>query len=224
LSLDHGPTDLHDPIAYTTAGTRTQNANENNEVAAALTATASKDASTSLSMPTTSCAQPSSLPPAFTEGQHIGPTAGVSFLYHVFNQNERHETEMVLPAAPLSRYGDVTQKSNCGQHALPSREDAQTLLNHYFRFGTPTYRFFHKPTLEKWMSQLLDSSSILISEAACALLVCAQSLICSRDGDSYCDEGDDDFNRSRYCKTMHIPTISITHAHHEPYQNRFREG
>ncbi|EXJ90432.1 hypothetical protein A1O1_03533 [Capronia coronata CBS 617.96] len=136
-------------------------------------------------------------PQTFAAGQHIGPTAGVSFLYHVWNRSEINEGE-VLPAAPLTCYGDMPQPVIRQDQPFPTQEEATALLERYFRFATPTYRFLHQPTLERWMSQMIAGARLPVAEAACALIVCAQSLLYSADGDRYKDGGDEELVRSRF--------------------------
>ncbi|KAG9781159.1 hypothetical protein KCU88_g3547, partial [Aureobasidium melanogenum] len=135
----------------------------------------------------------------FAGGQHIGPTAGVSFLYHAWNRGEGNEGEAV-PAAPLTCYGDMPQPVIRHDQPLPIREEADVLLERYFRFATPTYRFLHQPSIERWMSQLLSGAHLSMAEAACALLVCAQSLLYAADGDRHKAGVDDeeDLVRSRF--------------------------
>lgn len=136
-------------------------------------------------------------PQTFAAGQHIGPTAGVSFLYHAWNRCEVNEGE-ALPAAPLTCYGDMPQPVLRQDYPLPTQEDAKALLERYFRFATPTYRFLHQPTLEHWMAQMLAGARLSMAEAACALLVCAQSLLYSATGDRYKNGGDEDLHRARF--------------------------
>lgn len=51
------------------------------------------------------------------------------------------------------------------------------------------------------MSQLLSGSGLSMAEAACALLVCSQSLLYTKEGNRYLDGGDEDLNRSRFCES-----------------------
>ena len=140
-------------------------------------------------------------PQTFAEGQHIGPTAGVSFLYHAWDRSDNNEGEAVLPSAPFESYGDIPQTPTRKDYPLPSHEDANALSEHYFRFGMPTYRFLHRPSLETWMSQLLSGARLSMPEAACALLACAQALLYIKAGERYHGGGDEDLNRSRCCKS-----------------------
>ncbi|EXJ58776.1 hypothetical protein A1O7_06206 [Cladophialophora yegresii CBS 114405] len=81
---------------------------------------------------------------------------------------------------------------------MPSREEADALLERYFRFATPTYRFLHRPTLEKWTSDLLTGDRLSSAEAACTLIVFSQALLYTRDNDRYVDGGDPDPHRSQF--------------------------
>ncbi|ETI22253.1 hypothetical protein G647_06326 [Cladophialophora carrionii CBS 160.54] len=81
---------------------------------------------------------------------------------------------------------------------MPSREEADALLERYFRFATPTYRFLHRPTLEKWTSGLLTGERLSTAEAACTLLVFSQALLYMKDNDRYVDGGDQDLHRSQF--------------------------
>ena len=139
-----------------------------------------------------------SLEPTFTEGQHIGATAGVSFLYHKFNNGELADGGTSLPSAPLTCHGDVALIKVIHDQPMPTREEADLLLERYFRFATPTYRFLHRPTLEKWTSSTLNGTRLAAAETACALLVFSQALLFSKYGDIYVDGGDEDLIRSQF--------------------------
>lgn len=41
------------------------------------------------------------------------------------------------------------------------RPDAQRLVDRYFDFAMPTYRFLHKPTLQKWFNEFYDTLGIM---------------------------------------------------------------
>jgi hypothetical protein len=139
-----------------------------------------------------------SLEPTFAEGHHIGATAGVSFLYHTLNRGEFVEGETTLPAALLTCHGDIPPAQARQDQPMPTREEADALLERYFRFATPTYRFLHRPTLEKWSSSLLTGDRLSAAEAACTLLVFSQALLYTKDNDRYVDGGDQDLHRSQF--------------------------
>ncbi|KAJ9633357.1 hypothetical protein H2204_007074 [Knufia peltigerae] len=136
-------------------------------------------------------------PQTFAQGQHIGPSAGVSFLYHIWNRSGTVEEEVSLPTAPLTCHGDIPQPPINRNQPLPTREEAITLVERYFQFAMPTYRFLHRPTTERWISQLRDGAQLSKAETACALIVCSQSLVYTTAGDRYQNGGDEGLNRSR---------------------------
>ncbi|KAK4938878.1 hypothetical protein LTR10_020785 [Elasticomyces elasticus] len=146
-----------------------------------------------------SVSRPVSLEPpqTFAEGQHIGPSAGVSFLYHGWSRGATNEEETSLPPALLTCHGDIPQPPINKNQPLPTIEEAKFLLERYFQFATPTYRFLHQPTVEQWTSQLLEGGRMSTAEAACALIVFSQALLYTTVGDRYRDGGDEGLNRSR---------------------------
>lgn len=139
-----------------------------------------------------------SLEPAFAEGHHIAPTAGVSLLYHSWNRGEAGEAEAALAPAPLTSHGDIPPIQVRQEEPLPTKLEADVLLERYFRFAAPTYRFLHRPTLETWASRLLDGERLAPAQTACTLLVFAQSLLYTKQGDRYVNGADPDLIRCHY--------------------------
>jgi hypothetical protein len=41
------------------------------------------------------------------------------------------------------------------------RETAQRLLDRYFDFAMPTYRFLHRPTVQKWFTEFYDTLGMM---------------------------------------------------------------
>jgi hypothetical protein len=41
---------------------------------------------------------------------------------------------------------------------MPKQEHSDRPFSRYFDFATPSYRFLHRPTIEKWATELLESS------------------------------------------------------------------
>ncbi|KAK2757278.1 hypothetical protein FQN54_004792 [Arachnomyces sp. PD_36] len=155
-------------------------------------------------------------PQMFAEDQHVGPTSGISFLYHPWNkegrprphQNARgeHTEDPNSPAEALDSYGDLPQPTLDTEHARTfslTSDDISTALERYFRFATPTYRFMHQPTLEKWAKMYLgEDPSLRKSQRACVLIACAQSLLYSAKTDRYVTESDEGIRQSRHCFQM----------------------
>jgi hypothetical protein len=41
------------------------------------------------------------------------------------------------------------------------RDDAQRLVDRYFDFAMPTYRFLHRPTVQKWFNEFYDTLGVM---------------------------------------------------------------
>ncbi|KAH9905029.1 transcriptional regulatory protein GAL4 [Xylariomycetidae sp. FL2044] len=106
----------------------------------------------------------SSPEPAYddSQGQYIGPTSGVSFLLRV--QKRLHQAISISQASTIFTFGDAPLQlpefdpSFCMM--LP-RDDAQRLVDRYFDFAMPTYRFLHRPTIQKWFVEFYETLGIM---------------------------------------------------------------
>ncbi|RJE22533.1 Transcription factor [Aspergillus sclerotialis] len=152
-------------------------------------------------------------PQMFAEDQHIGPTAGISFLYHPWNKGEErssrvlhelHSTAGASSLVPLDSYGDFPQsvlqqpESPYPTHLSP--DQISVTLERYFRFATPTYRYMHRPTLEKWATRYVnDDPRLGNAQRACVLLALAQSLLYTVRSDCYVTEDNENIRQSRLC-------------------------
>ena len=168
---------------------------------------------------------PLTLPQAFEGGQLIGPTSGVSLLYHLHSKAEDGDA---IPSASLTNHGDIPQTVNATVNTfqLPASDEVNGLLERYFQFATPTYRFLHRPMLERWAAQLNDNNGAFVPKAAprsaCVLLVCAQALLFTTHGDRYQTGGDADLRRSRqyYAKAKALLDLEPGPAHLSSVQAR----
>lgn len=93
------------------------------------------------------------------QGHYIGPASGVSFLLRL--QKRLHQAVSFLHPDSIFTFGDAPlhhpsefDPSFCMM--LP-RDDAQRLLDRYFDYAMPTYRFLHFPTAQKWFTEFYDS-------------------------------------------------------------------
>lgn len=128
-------------------------------------------------------------PQTFTHGTHVGPTSGVSFLYGQWdkgaepksaNQGESIE-ELKISHAPLISWGDLPQ-FDLNSLSLPSEptftsEQILDILDRYFQYISPTYRFLHHPTVKQWAIAMISRSKLPAACEASVLLVCAQTLL-----------------------------------------------
>jgi hypothetical protein len=69
------------------------------------------------------------------------------------------------------------------------REDAQRLIERYFDFAMPTYRFLHRPTIQAWFNEFYDTLGIMRdvqnapAKVALLFMVFAHARIYMPDGD-----------------------------------------
>ncbi|KAI1307729.1 transcriptional regulatory protein GAL4 [Xylaria venustula] len=93
-----------------------------------------------------------------TQGQYIGPTSGVSFLLRV--QKRLHQVISKSQASTIFTFGDAPLQTH---DFMPSfcmmlpKNDAQRLLDWYFDFAMPTYRFLHRPQAQDLFNEFYDT-------------------------------------------------------------------
>jgi hypothetical protein len=96
------------------------------------------------------------------QGHYIGPASGVSFLLRV--QKRLEQAISFSDPTSIFTFGDAPMHppeydpSFCMM--LP-RDDAQRLLDRYFDFAMPTYRFLHRPTIQEWFTEFYDTLGVM---------------------------------------------------------------
>lgn len=98
---------------------------------------------------------------------YVGAASGLSFLQqavqHIESQKDSSDAvdgavdvEYASPAsASIFNSGDMPSLSRpSDRFVMPSKDESKRMLARYFEFATPTYRFFHRPTVESWACQL----------------------------------------------------------------------
>ncbi|KAL2787193.1 fungal-specific transcription factor domain-containing protein [Aspergillus keveii] len=96
------------------------------------------------------------------QGHYIGPASGVSFLLRV--QKRLHQAISFAQPSSIFTFGDAPlhlpefDPSFCMM--LP-RDDAHRLVDRYFDFAMPTYRFLHRPTIEEWFAEFYDTLGVM---------------------------------------------------------------
>ncbi|KAL3469508.1 fungal-specific transcription factor domain-containing protein [Aspergillus californicus] len=96
------------------------------------------------------------------QGHYIGPASGVSFLLRV--QKRLHQAISFSQPSSIFTFGDAPlhlpdfDPSFCMM--LP-RDDAQRLVDRYFDFAMPTYRFLHRPTIQDWFAEFYDTLGVM---------------------------------------------------------------
>jgi len=96
------------------------------------------------------------------QGHYIGPASGVSFLLRV--QKRLVQAISFSHSSSIFTFGDAPlhppefDPSFCMM--LP-RDDAQRLVDRYFDFAMPTYRFLHRPTIQVWFKEFYDTLGLM---------------------------------------------------------------
>lgn len=150
-------------------------------------------------------------PQTFAHGNHVGPTSGVSFLYGQWNKSQttdpsrsQLDEESVLSQAPIVSYGDLPQLDAETLSTLPEPKFTidviLDILERYFQYISPTYRFHHHPTVKKWAIAYVNQDRQLSSaRKACVLLICAQTLLHSPVSPGVAQVGRGDVAMSMAC-------------------------
>lgn len=76
--------------------------------------------------------------------------------------------------ASVFSFGDGWVPNSEMEFSLPSRPEAKGLLDRYFDFAMPTYRFLHRPTVEVWLHNMYEASNTsekAVSNAKRAIVV-----------------------------------------------------
>lgn len=85
------------------------------------------------------------------QGHFIGDSSNVSFFSRLQGRaSPVSETSIFTSGdAPLPPF-------NIFSFVFPPKGEATALLNRYFDFGSPTYRYLYKPTVETWLEQVYE--------------------------------------------------------------------
>lgn len=87
------------------------------------------------------------------QGHLVGASSAVSFLIHL-QRRLRHSLNSP-PQTSIFTFGDAELPNfDETSFSLPSEEEASLLVARYFDFASPTYRFFHRPTIQQWLREL----------------------------------------------------------------------
>ncbi|KAM5381609.1 hypothetical protein ACJA88_004684 [Fusarium oxysporum] len=92
------------------------------------------------------------------QGHYIGPASGVSFLLRV--QKRMHQAISFSGPGSIFTFGDAPLHNpdyDPNFCMMLPKEDAQRLVDRYFDFAMPTYRFLHRPTIQEWFSEFYET-------------------------------------------------------------------
>ncbi|RDW89807.1 fungal specific transcription factor domain-containing protein [Aspergillus mulundensis] len=97
------------------------------------------------------------------QGHYIGPASGVSFLLRV--QKRLHDAiSFAQPSGSIFTFGDAPlhlPDFNPSFCMMLPRDDAQKLIDRYFDFAMPTYRFLHRPTVQEWFAEFYETLGVM---------------------------------------------------------------
>lgn len=104
------------------------------------------------------------------EDNYVGAASGLSFLQQAVEHMETQEASTgIANNAANTGYLSPTSASifdsgdmpplllPSDKFLMPSKSESDGMLALYFDFATPTYRFFHRPSVEDWASQLYET-------------------------------------------------------------------
>ncbi|RFU23909.1 hypothetical protein B7463_g12431, partial [Scytalidium lignicola] len=141
------------------------------------------------------------------EGHYVGPASGVSFLLRV--QKRLHQAISFSHPSSIFTFGDALlhpPELDLSFCMMLPRGDAQRLLDRYFDFAMPTYRFLHRPTIQEWFEEFYDTLGTMHdahsapAKVALLFMVLAQARVYMPDNDR---PGPSDLNTRYYLAAEH---------------------
>ncbi|KAH0353417.1 hypothetical protein KCU83_g3336, partial [Aureobasidium melanogenum] len=115
-------------------------------------------------------------------GQYLGPSSAQSFLDQALRRSGEAPSLLIqspsnveIDMSTLS-FGDAKVcQADIAQFAWPDRGIAIELLDRYFEFASPTYRYMHEPTMHRWLDRIYEKDDVPIAAQACVLLIFASA-------------------------------------------------
>jgi hypothetical protein len=95
-------------------------------------------------------------------GEYIGPASGVSFLQRV--QKRLGQSTSFSHPDSIFTFGDAPLTSvdaDLSFCMMIPQNVAQKLVDRYFDFAMPTYRFLHRPTIQAWFLEFYDTFGVM---------------------------------------------------------------
>lgn len=127
---------------------------------------------------------------ATIDGQYLGPSSAQSFLGKALQRHEREamqhpvtsrETHVETETSTLS-FGDAKVKQpDIAKFAWPEHRTATMLLERFFEFASPTYRYMHEPSMQDWLERIYNKAGVPIATQACILLIFASACVFTVD-------------------------------------------
>jgi hypothetical protein len=101
------------------------------------------------------------------DGHYIGPTSGIAFLHRAQSRFKQDFAATISTSvngrnssqSSVFSFGDGYYPNYAASDlAFPSRREAKHLVDRYFDFAMPTYRFLHRATVESWLGRICDEN------------------------------------------------------------------
>ncbi|KAK9487530.1 fungal-specific transcription factor domain-containing protein [Lipomyces starkeyi] len=90
------------------------------------------------------------------QGQYVGSSSGISFLLRV--QKRLQDINITTPSSSILTFGDpILPDSHSSCFILPPKSEAKAMIDFYFSYAMPTYRFLHQPTVNVWFEEFYES-------------------------------------------------------------------
>lgn len=129
------------------------------------------------------------------DGQYLGPSSAQSFLDKALRRLDRDPVQISAPRceARVERetstlsFGDAKVKQqDIAKFSWPGYKAATRLLERFFEFASPTYRYFHEPSVLDWIERFYNKTDVPIAAQACILFMFASASVFAvdRSGDT----------------------------------------
>ncbi|KAG9856016.1 hypothetical protein KCU98_g9712, partial [Aureobasidium melanogenum] len=137
---------------------------------------------------TSPCRELPSEPNETMNGQYLGPSSAQSFLDQALRRSGQAQNLHTHPSSSVDidtstlSFGDAKiDQPDITHFAWPNRTVAIQLLDRYFEFASPTYRYIHEPTIHRWLNLVYDKADVPVSAQACILLIFASAAVSTID-------------------------------------------
>lgn len=129
------------------------------------------------------------------DGHYLGPSSAQSFLDKALRRLDRDPVHSPAPrreehvereTSTLS-FGDAKVKQqDIAKFSWPGNKTAIRLLERFFEFASPTYRYFHEPSVLDWIKRFYNKTDVPIAAQACILFMFASASVfaVNRSGDT----------------------------------------
>lgn len=158
------------------------------------------------------------------EGHYIGPTSGIAFLHRAQRRFKQDFAATISsgvngrnsPPSSVFSFGDgYYPKYFASDLNFPARQQAKHLVDRYFDFAMPTYRFLHRATVESWLGRMCDEeenrevngSSLSNAKVAIVLLTLATATLFEEDATGSVLDSEADDCEQRYFHSLFVLVV-----------------